>query len=145
MMHFLSCRSVTVLSAVLAVVASVTPETYYECEQYTGDQWEQIDKTRRKCIRETVGGEDLLFCRHWECEQPKCPEAEQITSEDGCKSCPGFCSSGGKSYPEGKSFTCADNVNSCTCMAGGGLASTRMGYFRQSLCNAPSDLRIRQK
>lgn len=143
-MHFLSCRSVTVLSAVLAgnlhaskkyfsenkshfvhflfvlyrvvnllsvlptgiinilwivyhiffwflkkVVASVTPETYYECEQYTGGQWEQIDKTRRKCIRETVGGEDLLFCRHWECEQPKCPEDEQITSEDGCKSCPG--------------------------------------------------------
>lgn len=65
------------------VVVSITPDTYYECEQYPGAQWDQIDKTRRECMRENVDGVDLIFCRHWECAKLTCPEEEQLTWMDG--------------------------------------------------------------
>lgn len=137
MMQFFTCESVAVLSVVLGAVLSSPPGTYFDCEKYPESQyqWDQIDRTRRICARGTEDGEDFIYCRHWECEKLECPEDEQITRDDGCKSCPGFCSSGGKNYPLGKSFRCADNVNTCRCL-NFGLVSTRMGYFPESLCNA---------
>eukprot|EP00105_Crassostrea_gigas_P007790 XP_011422139.2 PREDICTED: uncharacterized protein LOC105324692 [Crassostrea gigas] len=130
MMQLFTCESVAVLSVVLGAVLSSPPGTYFDCEKYPESQyqWDQIDRTRRICARGTEDGEDFIYCRHWECEKLECPEDEQITRNDGCKSCPGFCSSGGKNYPLGKSFRCADNVNTCRCL-NFGLVSTRMGYF----------------
>ncbi|XP_052711461.1 uncharacterized protein LOC128185827 [Crassostrea angulata] len=135
-MRIISPWSIIAVSAALAVVVSITPDTYFECEQYPGDQWDQIDKTNRECMRENVDGVDTMFCRHWECAQLTCPEEEQLTWMDGCKSCQGFCSSGGTIYPEGSNFICADNTNYCSCMEGGGFASTQMGFTRQKFCNA---------
>lgn len=73
-------------------VLSSPPGTYFDCEKYPESQyqWDQIDRTRRICARGTEDGEDFIYCRHWECEKLECPEDEQITRDDGCKSCPGW-------------------------------------------------------
>nr|XP_034335334.1 uncharacterized protein LOC105324693 [Crassostrea gigas] len=136
-MAFLSSRTVIAFMSIVAVVLSITPDSYYfECEQYPGDQWDQIDKTNRECMREDVDGVDTMFCHHWECEVPECPEEEQVTWGDGCKACPGSCSEGGKIRPEGgDSFTCVDNTNICSCTTQG-FSTTLMGYNRELFCNA---------
>lgn len=71
-------------------VLATTPDTYFECEIYPGDQWDQISKTRRECIRDNIDGGDTIFCQHWKCAKLDCPEEIQITWPDRCKACPGW-------------------------------------------------------
>lgn len=49
---------------------------------------------------------------------------------------PGWCSVGGKIRAIGAGFTCVDNINTCTCLVGGGMMTTLVYPNPVKFCNA---------
>jgi hypothetical protein len=66
---------------------------FYDCEVYPEPEnkplAEIVDLTRRECIRGTENGVENLYCKHWACTTPDCPEGERLTARDGCQYCNG--------------------------------------------------------
>lgn len=49
---------------------------------------------------------------------------------------PGWCSVGGKIRAIGAGFTCVDNINTCSCLVGGGMMTTLVYPNPVMFCNA---------
>ncbi|XP_078321848.1 uncharacterized protein LOC111111142 [Crassostrea virginica] len=119
---------------------------YHDCvvyetpEEYPDLLKEDEGNSDQVCVSDRAEG--AYYCRLFTCQPLLCAANQQIRSPTSrCPYCEGTCSSGGKLHKVGTTFTCADQVNVCSCVSTGFMTTTVMNTNKYSLCESakPAD------